>query len=294
MTRTGEDDYNPGNPGDDWDPGNLYDLGGGFYYDGANGLLWVDYNGDGTPDGIWIDPVPVTPPPDPDPVSDPPEEYEPPVNNNGGGDSGGGGGGGGGVTVNRAPCNDVANGKANPLVDMALAPPVPWNIAGATFGWTRTDEYGDLKLHKGIDLAGPVGTPIYAQFNGIITGPRVNTQPNRIGKKYPSGYSGDRDGAGNRISITSTVGGKTVTNSYWHLRAGDPFGINPRTESPWALGDLIYAGEIIGYIGITGNAGADVPHLHLKTTENGDLVNPTKYLNATVSPSTATIATPCD
>jgi murein DD-endopeptidase MepM/ murein hydrolase activator NlpD len=198
----------------------------------------------------------------------------------------------------KLPCADSLNNKVNPLTDMALAPPVPWNIAGATFGWTRKKDLNTLKYHNGIDLAGPIGTPVYAQFDGVIGGTIVSNQPNKIivnGKSvYPPGYSGDKNDGGNRLSVISIINGQTVTNSYMHLRAGEPFGINPRTGSPWADGNPIYAGEIIGYIGISGNAGAAVPHLHLTTKENGDDVNPTKYLNATVTPTSKTITTPCD
>jgi murein DD-endopeptidase MepM/ murein hydrolase activator NlpD len=194
----------------------------------------------------------------------------------------------------KLPCADEENNKVNPLTDMALAAPVPWNIAGATFGWTRKKDINTPKYHNGIDLAGPIGTPVYAQFDGVIGGTIVSNQPNRIDGELPSGYSGDDDYAGNRLSVISTVGGKTVTNSYWHLRAGEPFGINPRENRPWASGDLIYTGEIIGYIGISGNADPNIPHLHLKTTENSEDVNPAKYLNATVNPKSKTITTPCD
>jgi murein DD-endopeptidase MepM/ murein hydrolase activator NlpD len=198
----------------------------------------------------------------------------------------------------KLPCADEENNKVNPLTDMALAPPSPGNIRGATFGETRKNRDGSPRMHNGIDLAGPVGTPIYAQFDGVIGGKVISTQPNRIlvgdDYVYPEGYSGDTDGGGNRLSVISTVGGKTVTNSYWHMRAGEPFGINPRTNSPWAINDRIYAGEIIGYIGVSGNAIGGIPHLHLKTMEGNSSVNPTKYLNATVTTNSKTITTPCD
>jgi murein DD-endopeptidase MepM/ murein hydrolase activator NlpD len=206
--------------------------------------------------------------------------------------------GGNGEDEDKLPCGDEANNKVNPLVKMELAAPVPWNIAGATFGNTRQYSDGRPKYHNGIDLAGPVGTPVYAQSDGVIGGTIVSNQPNKIlvnGRSvYPPGYSGDKNDGGNRLSVISTINGKTVTNSYMHLQAGNPFGINPRTGSPWTLNDRIYTGEIIGYIGVSGNAGAAVPHLHLTTKENGGDVNPTKYLNATVSTSITTITTPCD
>jgi len=162
------------------------------------------------------------------------------------------------------------------------------NIPGATFGNTRKNADGTDKFHNGIDLAGAVGTPIYAQFDGTISGNPVTNQPNR---PYPSDYQGDTNGAGNRINIDSTIDGSTVSFGYWHLQAGNPIARNPRTGWYWVSGDSIYAGELIGYIGITGNADANVPHLHLT---NGADTNPTTYLNATVSTTTRNITTPCN
>jgi murein DD-endopeptidase MepM/ murein hydrolase activator NlpD len=203
-------------------------------------------------------------------------------------------------TANFRPC--YATNKANPFADMELAPPVTkgyTNIAGATYGMTRN---GGTTLHNGIDLAGDVGTPIYAQFDGTIQGPRCDTQPNKVEvivdgetkMKYPADYTGDTNGAGNRIYVDSSIGGNTVRNGYWHLQAGTPIANNPRTGKPWATGDIINAGEVIGYIGITGNASEEVPHLHLNTKVGGVNANPANYLNATVSNTTSVITTPCD
>lgn len=192
--------------------------------------------------------------------------------------------------LEQEPCRDAVNNKANPVVDMELAPPSVSNIAGATFGDTRKYSDGRPKMHNGIDLAGEVGTPVYSQFGGTI-GKVVDEQPNR---PYPAGYSGDKDGGGNRIYVNSTINGQSVSNGYWHLRADTPIANNPRTGLPWATGDTINAGELIGYIGVTGNASPDVPHLHLSTKVDGVKADPTTYLNATVSTSTTDITTPCD
>ena len=197
-------------------------------------------------------------------------------------------------TANFRPC--YTTDKANPLPHMELAPPYDNrnNIAGATQGETRKYPNGDDKFHHGIDFAGAVGTPVYAQFDGIIPVLPVTGQPNKVAKHYPNDYSGDKDGAGNRIYVDSNIGGNTVRNGYWHLQAGNPVAINPRTGQPFTTGDPIYAGEVIGYMGHTGNADASAPHVHLITTENGAEVNPEKYLNATISTTTTTITTPCD
>jgi Membrane proteins related to metalloendopeptidases len=191
--------------------------------------------------------------------------------------------------ANFRPC--YATNKANPLPNMALAPPPGSAVLAATYGKTRKN---GTKDHNGIDLFGAVGTPIYAQFDGTISDTPITGQPNKINDDYPSSYSGDKNDAGNRIYVSSTIGGKNVKNGYMHLQAGTPLGTNPRTGQAWALNDNIYAGEIIGYIGITGNADPAMPHLHLQTYVNGTLANPDTYLNATISTTTTAITTPCD
>ena len=191
------------------------------------------------------------------------------------------------------PCRNDDKGKANPLVIMALMPPNLYNIGGARFGYTRVNEYGEKKFHQGIDLMADINTPVYALFSGTIVGPYVTEQPNRIGKNYPNGYTGDTNGAGNRFGVRSKVNGKTIIVYYWHLSADYPVAI--RNGEPLKVGDYVQAGTIIGYTGVTGNAKAEFPHLHLSIKdEAGNWINPELYLNATVSSSKTEITTPCD
>ena len=192
------------------------------------------------------------------------------------------------------PCTDLLNNKANPLHAMQLAPPGGWNIKGATYGITRRNEQGVPTIHNGVDLYAPPGAPVYAMFGGVV-GRCVTGQPNKIkeGKEmiYPPGYTGDKNGAGNRIFVYSMIDGNEVSTGYWHLMAGEPVAVNPRTGQPFRPGDEVFPGELIGYAGHTGNAGADVPHLHLNMSRNGKSINPAEYLNAVI---TTTITTPCD
>ncbi len=176
------------------------------------------------------------------------------------------------------------------LGHMELAPPNPDKIAGATWGNTRK---GGIEFHHGTDLSGDVGSPVCAQFDGTI-GKIVWQQPNRIGGNYPDGYSDDNNDAGNRIYVNSIVDGNTVNNGYWHLQAGNAIANNPRTGQPFTTGDTVYAGEVIGYIGYTGNANVNVPHVHVNTYKNWIEINPELYFNATIDPTTTTITTPCD
>lgn len=179
---------------------------------------------------------------------------------------------------------------------MKLAPPRGSLPIAATYGNTRRDNEGNSKLHNGVDLYAPVGTPIYSMFSGTI-GKTVSEQVNKVyggvnANKdtvwvYPNDYVGDDNGAGNRVYVNSVVDGINISIGYWHLQSsgvGDgPIAINPRTGVPFKTGDQVFQGEIVGYAGYTGNASKSVPHLHLNMLKNGEKQNPANYLNAVVS-----------
>ena len=182
------------------------------------------------------------------------------------------------------PCLDTLTGIMNPLMEMELAPSNTWssNYKGATFGKTRVGS----KFHSGLDLYAEPGAPIYSMFNGVVSDNNyITEQPMRseeynTDKKYPPGYIGDTDGAGNRVYIDSNVNGENISIGYWHLLVNTPIAINPRTGEPFKPGDIIYQGEIIAYTGRTGNA-YKVPyaHLHLVIKKNNKYVNPEPYIN---------------
>lgn len=208
-----------------------------------------------------------------------------------------GDGSGGGLEIPLLPCMDLEKGLATPLINMELAPPNPNNIKGSTFGYTRNN---GSKFHNGIDLYAPTGTSIYSVASGTIIR-IIAEQPNRIGKtnKYPDGYNGDKNSAGNRIYIDI---GNGVIIGYWHLQATTPIGINPRTGETFKVNDYVEIGDIIGYAGTTGNANIyDTPHLHICASKNGQKVNPASYMNinecldsSTSLIETTKITTPCE
>ena len=83
---------------------------------------------------------------------------------------------------------------------------------------------------------------------------------------------------------------------YSHLRFGAPVAVNPRTGKPFTKGDRVFAGDLIGYTGKTGNAfyDTDVPNKHLDLTaafevdastgklKKASLTDPAPFLNGTL------------
>lgn len=98
------------------------------------------------------------------------------------------------------------------------------------------------KLHKGTDWAAPVGTPVVAAFAGTI------------------GRAGDGGTYGNLVTITHPGGTET---RYAHLSA---------FAEGLKAGQTVTAGQLIGYIGTTGQSTG--PHLHFELYENGEAVDP--------------------
>jgi len=191
------------------------------------------------------------------------------------------------------PCADTIRNVGNPLHEMAIAPSGKggWNQEGGTYGLTRN---GGTSFHNGIDLMQEEGAPIYAIADGIVSVKPVTEQPMRIDKSYnyPEGYNGDIDDAGNRVSISSIINGERVVLSYWHLQAGNAVAVNPRTRRTFDKGDIVYRGEIIGYVGRTGNANSEqcaFAHLHLNAKVNGKSVNPMRYINGELDKDNRTI-----
>jgi len=96
--------------------------------------------------------------------------------------------------------------------------------------------------HNGVDFAAPVGTPVRAASDGIVS---------------LAGWNGD---FGNQVALQH--GGGIVT-TYSHLR-GVARGLHRGTE--------VRQGQVIGWVGQTGLATG--PHLHFALFKNGKYLNP--------------------
>lgn len=185
------------------------------------------------------------------------------------------------------PCFSKATKVGNPLYNMSIASPGWSGLRGGTFGYVRS---GGAQFHSGLDLFAEEGTPVYAMIDGVISSYHyVIEQPNRNKRYYPTGYKGNTNGAGNRVYVKGRYNDQEVMVGYWHLQAGTPLAINPRTGEVFKPGDVIYRGELLGYTGRTGNA-YDVTnkHLHLvymvKNSSGGYVfANPEEIINGSVN-----------
>ncbi|MGD9879851.1 MAG: M23 family metallopeptidase, partial [Reyranella sp.] len=102
-------------------------------------------------------------------------------------------------------------------------------------------------MHEGIDLVAPIGTPVYAAGDGVVTG------------------AGPNGGYGNWVRIEHPGNFATV---YGHLRS---------FASEVEVGHVVARGELIGFVGSTGRStGA---HLHFELISNGKPVDPFAHAN---------------
>ena len=114
----------------------------------------------------------------------------------------------------------------------------------SSFGMRKHPIDGFNKMHRGTDFAAPMGTPIMASGDGVITRAR---------------WCG---GGGNCVKIKHNSTYQTV---YAHMK-NFARGIKE--------GKRIKQGQIIGYVGSTGKSTG--PHLHYEVIKNGKKINSQK------------------
>nr|WP_238339530.1 M23 family metallopeptidase [Novosphingobium ginsenosidimutans] len=112
------------------------------------------------------------------------------------------------------------------------------------FGMRTHPVLGGRRGHKGIDLSSPIGTPIYATADAVVT--RAD---------WFSSY-------GLFISLDH---GAQLETRYGHL-----------SRLNVAEGQVVKKGDLIGYVGSTGRSTG--PHLHYEVRIAGTAVNPVPYM----------------
>ena len=157
------------------------------------------------------------------------------------------------TTAPKKPAS-LPNAQVNKLKMMRLDSRLPVPVKGISRNQLR-DTWGSARSHgrshEGIDIMAERGTKVYSATEGLVADLRNNN-----------------------------LGGKVIwilgPSGSWHYYAhldGHKRGLN--------VGDYVHKGDLIGYVGNTGNARATAPHLHYGIYLNGKgrgAVNPYSYL----------------
>lgn len=134
-----------------------------------------------------------------------------------------------------------------------ICPLKSYSRISSEYGWRKNPVTGVNKLHAGTDFAAPGGTPIYAAASGYV---------------QVAGWSSG--GYGNYVIIYhgKMSDGNQYSTLYGHMRS-----------VATSAGKYVQQGEIIGYVGSTGNSTGN--HLHLEIWKGGskaNAVNPRGYI----------------
>lgn len=138
--------------------------------------------------------------------------------------------------------------KLDHIEQGSIAIPSAMPVSGANFtsGFgVRSDPFQRrAAMHAGVDLAGPVGTKVYATADGIV------------------GRSQWVNGYGNLVEINH---GRGIQTRYGHL-----------SRSLVTPGQRIHRGDLIALMGSTGRSTGS--HLHYEVRIDGKAVNPVAFL----------------
>ncbi len=140
------------------------------------------------------------------------------------------------------------NEKGENLTKVLMQAPLSFTRISSSFSRSRRHPVlGYSRPHPAIDYSAPMGTPVKAVGDGVVT------------------WRGWRGGYGNHIVIEH--GGKLET-LYSHL-SGYARGLSK--------GQRVRQGQVIGYVGSTGLSTG--PHLDFRVRQNGNFINPAKTIN---------------
>ena len=123
-----------------------------------------------------------------------------------------------------------------------------WPLPGHTYiscHFGEVDAFGNVG-HRGTDIPAPEGTPILAAHSGTVL------------------VSGWNDSYGNQVLLDNGAG---LSTRYAHM-----------TQTAVTAGEAVTAGQVIGYVGSTGDSTGN--HLHFEAMQNGVRMNPLELVVA--------------
>lgn len=139
---------------------------------------------------------------------------------------------------------DTSSEPQAPVISIPSRMPLADATLTSSFGMRTHPVLGGRRAHKGIDLAAPTGTPVYATADGLVQM-----------AQWFSSY-------GNFIKIGH---GNDMETRYAHL-----------SRIVAVAGSWVKKGDLIGYVGSTGRSTG--PHLHYEIRIGGVAVNPIPYM----------------
>ena len=122
-----------------------------------------------------------------------------------------------------------------------------WPLPGHTYiscNFGDDDAYGNSG-HRGTDIPAPEGTPILAAHSGTVL------------------VSGWNDSYGNQVLLDNGAG---LSTRYAHM-----------TQTAVTAGEAVTAGQVIGYVGSTGDSTGN--HLHFEVMQGGVRVDPLSFVS---------------
>ena len=123
-----------------------------------------------------------------------------------------------------------------------------WPLPGHTYiscHFGEVDAFGNAG-YRGTDIPAPEGTPILAAHSGTVL------------------ISGWNDSYGNQVLLDNGAG---LSTRYAHM-----------TQTAVTAGEAVTAGQVIGYVGSTGDSTGN--HLHFEVMQNGVRMNPLELVFA--------------
>jgi murein DD-endopeptidase MepM/ murein hydrolase activator NlpD len=139
-------------------------------------------------------------------------------------------------------------GPGAPVEQPVISVPSRMPLSGfrmtSDYGMRTHPVLGRRKRHKGVDLAAPTGTPVYATADGMI---------------------GRADYSRSYGLVIYVDHGADLETRYAHL-----------SKLAVAEGERVRKGDLIGYVGSTGRSTG--PHLHYEVRVDGVAVNPIPYM----------------
>ena len=133
---------------------------------------------------------------------------------------------------------EVLDALLNSKTELNFGYPVSGYVVTSRYGWRRSG------FHTGIDYAVPYGTPIYAAEAGVVTVAQWSGNYGYLVKiQHPGGFE----------------------TRYAHC-----------SRFAASVGDEVKKGDVIAYVGSTGNSTG--PHVHLEIRYNGSSLDPETFV----------------